>query len=391
MLSVFSRHAELPLSRRRRTAASVVHIHILDHLVDRQADVVLTVSSPRFLERRRQLRADLRQVGVLLEVVRAAAASHAAPRAALVDGQVAPVASTPELPVLQLLPSNHGALQQVVVLQIADRQLGALRQVDPAAQHKRVLVPVRPATRRITRVRTHGDPVVEHEAVLRVVAEGVVAPRVHQALQNPGRNGVLVRALRVNLLRRVYSTPLRAPAPRLVISQVSADLVAVAVLVLRPHPFHNAVNILTNHLVLAVGHELVQDYLQVHIVGLQQGQKRRVVKRDRPERKRTFLVALLDGFPEGRIFGRNGYERGFFDKYNFAGRDVVGSEEAAALARLFLGDGGGAGGRRSEKGFFFVWIVPASNGEDLAADNFFFYYFCPSVAKYYYNSRNTLL
>ena len=60
-------------------------------------------------------------------------------------------------------------------LQIGDRELSILLQGHSAPKHEGILVPVGPATGRVAGVRTHRDPVVQHQPVLLMMPEGVVS------------------------------------------------------------------------------------------------------------------------------------------------------------------------------------------------------------------------
>ena len=110
-----------------------------------------------------------------------------------------------------------------------------------------------------------------------MVAEGVVAPRVHQALQDPRADRIPVGRLRERAViarstgaGHAGRAALWTAAAGEVLRQVAADLVGVPVLVLGPQPLHHTVDVFGDHLVLAVRHELVQDYPQVLVVALQQ-------------------------------------------------------------------------------------------------------------------------
>mmetsp|Transcript_61412 Transcript_61412/g.146445 ORF Transcript_61412/g.146445 Transcript_61412/m.146445 type:complete len:223 (-) Transcript_61412:734-1402(-) len=81
-----------------------------------------------------------------------------------------------KLPILELLLSNSGAFEEVLVLQVGDRELVALVQSHSAAKYKCIFVSIGPATSRITRMCTHGNSVVKHQAILFMMSKGVVTP-----------------------------------------------------------------------------------------------------------------------------------------------------------------------------------------------------------------------
>mmetsp|Transcript_21417 Transcript_21417/g.59826 ORF Transcript_21417/g.59826 Transcript_21417/m.59826 type:complete len:267 (+) Transcript_21417:394-1194(+) len=114
-----------------------------------------------------------------------------------VDGLATSRALAREPPVQQLLLAHIGAFQEIFILQVRDRELVALLQGDACAQHERVVVAICPAARWVTRVCTHGDPVVKHEPVLFAVPEGVVPPSRNHPLQAAWLNGEFLEVRQV--------------------------------------------------------------------------------------------------------------------------------------------------------------------------------------------------
>jgi len=82
-----------------------------------------------------------------------------------------------ESPILQLRLPHYGALQEVFILKVGDRQRFISVEIHPRTEDEGVFFAIGPTTRGVTRVRTHRDAVVEDKAVLLVVAKRVVAPR----------------------------------------------------------------------------------------------------------------------------------------------------------------------------------------------------------------------
>mmetsp|Transcript_19644 Transcript_19644/g.51643 ORF Transcript_19644/g.51643 Transcript_19644/m.51643 type:complete len:292 (+) Transcript_19644:3-878(+) len=72
--------------------------------------------------------------------------------AALIHVQLAAGARASETPILQLLLPDGRTLEQILVLQVRDGELVALFQRNSRSQHECIVFPIRPATRRVTRV-----------------------------------------------------------------------------------------------------------------------------------------------------------------------------------------------------------------------------------------------
>mmetsp|Transcript_4518 Transcript_4518/g.8242 ORF Transcript_4518/g.8242 Transcript_4518/m.8242 type:complete len:297 (-) Transcript_4518:829-1719(-) len=110
-------------------------------------------------------------------VKNANAASPATEATPNVYEEPTPRALACEAPILQLLLPDCGALQQIFILEVGDCQFVVRVQSNTRTEHKSIIITVRPAARRIARMRTHRYAVVEDQAVLFVVSERVVPPR----------------------------------------------------------------------------------------------------------------------------------------------------------------------------------------------------------------------
>mmetsp|Transcript_32829 Transcript_32829/g.94458 ORF Transcript_32829/g.94458 Transcript_32829/m.94458 type:complete len:223 (-) Transcript_32829:801-1469(-) len=129
--------------------------HILLVQVFYQQHVLLFIANEllRHILRRHGVADSARFEGAAGRCIQNADTALPAPKtAALIHVQLAAGARASETPILQLLLPDGRTLEQILVLQVRDGELVALFQRNSRSQHECIVFPIRPATRRVTRV-----------------------------------------------------------------------------------------------------------------------------------------------------------------------------------------------------------------------------------------------